>query len=180
MRGLLVRGPGVPVSLGELLPGVYQEDDFSMRWCSGLDEMLVPVFATLDCLECYVDPALAPADFLEWLSGWVGIALDERWPMDRRRAVVANALELFRLRGTLAGLMRHVELATGGRVSVADSGGVAVSPVPGGELPGEAVPRLAVRVTVADPSALDEQALDQLVATAKPAHVIHRVEVIAG
>jgi phage tail-like protein len=180
MRGLLDGRLDVPMSIGELLPGVYQEDDFTMRWCAGLDRVLVPVFATLDCLESYIDPALTPSDFLEWLSGWVGIALDEHWSLDRRRAVVGNALELFRLRGTLAGLVRHVELATGGQVSIADSGGVSISPVPGGELPGEPVPRLAVRVVVPDPETVDEQALDQLITAAKPAHVIHQVEVIAG
>jgi phage tail-like protein len=179
MRGLLSPPAEVPVSIGELLPGVYQEDEFAMRWCAGLDGVLAPVFATLDCLDCYIDPLLAPADFLEWLSGWVGMALDERWPVARRRAVVAHAVELFRARGTVAGLIQHVELATAGRVSVADSGGVAVSVVPGGELPGETVPRMAVRVAVEDPSAVDEQALDILVRAAKPAHVIHRVEVVA-
>lgn len=173
-------GAAVPRSIGELLPGVYQEDHFTMRWCEGLDDVLAPIFATLDCLEVYVDPVLAPSDFLDWLGDWVGIALDENWPLDRRRAAVAAAIELFQLRGTVTGLTRYVEILTGGRVSITDSGGVATSPVPGGSLPGQPVPRLAVRVTVPEGTALDESAVDRIVAGAKPAHVVHRVEVVTG
>lgn len=178
-RGLMP-GAEVPRSIGELLPGVYQEDHFTMRWCEGLDEVLAPIFATLDCLEAYIDPALAPSDFLHWLGDWVGISLDENWPLDRRRAAVAAAIELFQLRGTVTGLRRYIEILTGGRVAITDSGGVVTSPVPGGELPGQPVPRLAVRVTVPDPGTLDESVLNRIVAGAKPAHVVHKVEVVAG
>lgn len=178
-RGLMP-GIAVPRSIGELLPGVYQEDHFTMEWCRGLDENLAPVFASLDCLPFYVDPVLAPIDFLDWLGQWVGMVLDENWPLARRRAAVAAAMELFQLRGTVTGLIRHVEIFTGGEVSIADSGGVATNSTPGGRLPGEPVPRLAVRVVVDDPSTVNEAALDRIVAGAKPAHVVHRVEVVAG
>jgi phage tail-like protein len=178
-RGLMP-GAEVPISLGEMLPGVYQEDLFTMEWCKGLDENLAPVFATLDCLPFYIDPVMAPSDFLDWLGSWVGMVLDENWPLARRRAAIAHAMELFRLRGTLTGLARHVEIFTGGQVSIADSGGVATNSTPGGTLPGEPVPRLAVRVVVDDPSSVNEAALDRIVAGAKPAHVVHRVEVVAG
>jgi len=178
-RGLMP-GVAVPQSIGEMLPGVYQEDLFTMEWCAGLDEVIAPVGATLDCLAAYIDPELAPTDFLDWLGSWVGMVLDENWPVERRRSAIANAMELFQLRGTLTGLARHVEIFTGGEVSIADSGGVATSGVPGGTLPGESVPRLAVRVVVDDPQAVNEATLDRIVASAKPAHVVHRVEVVAG
>jgi phage tail-like protein len=178
-RGLMP-GVNVPISLGEMLPGVYQEDLFTMEWCKGLDENLAPIFASLDCLSFYIDPRLAPADFLEWLGSWVGMVLDENWPLERQRSAIAHAMELFQLRGTLTGLIRHVEIFTGGQVSIADSGGVATNSTPGGTLPGEPVPRLAVRVVVDDPGAVNEAALDRIVSGAKPAHVVHRVEVVAG
>jgi phage tail-like protein len=178
-RGLMP-GVQVPQSIGEMLPGVYQDDLFTMEWCAGLDEVIAPVITTLDCLSAYIDPVLAPSDFLDWLGGWVGMILDENWPVERRRGAIAAAMELFQLRGTLTGLARHVEIFTGGQVSIADSGGVATSGVPGGTLPGESVPRLAVRVVVDDPEAVNEATLDRIVASAKPAHVVHRVEVVAG
>ena len=53
--------------------------------------------STLDCLEYYIDPALAPSDFLDWLGSWVGILLDESWPVERRRdAILAGADEDYR------------------------------------------------------------------------------------
>jgi phage tail-like protein len=178
MRGLMV-GVSGPTSLGELLPAIFQEDFFTMQWCEGLDEVLAPVFATLDCIECYVDPQMAPSDFLDWLGSWVGILLDESWPLSRRRDAIAAAIELFRYRGTVTGLTRYVALLTGGDVTVADNGAVATSSTPGGTLPGEQSPRLAVRVVVDDPGSINEAALDRIVVQAKPAHVVHRVEVVA-
>ena len=121
---------------------------------------------------------MAPSDFLDWLGSWVGILLDESWPVERRRDAIANAVELFRYRGTVAGLTRHVALLTGGDVTVVDNGAVASSQTPGGRLPGEPAPRVAVRVEVDDPDAINEAALDRIVIQAKPAHVVHRVEVV--
>ena len=172
-----VAGLPSPVPIGSTLPAVFQEDPFAMRFTAGFDDVLAPVFATLDCLDAYIDPLTAPEDFLDWLAGWVGLILDETWPIDRRRAVIAHSVELYRMRGTMAGLAAHVAIFTGGDVDVVDTGGVAYSAMPGGQLPGEEVPRMAVRVTVDDPTTVDEHTLDALVVAAKPAHVIHGVEV---
>jgi hypothetical protein len=62
-------------------------------------------------------------------------------------------------------------------VEIVDSGGTSWSPLPGARLPGEDAPRVAVRVTVSDPAEVDVAALDELLATVKPAHVMHRLEV---
>ncbi|KAA2258798.1 phage tail protein [Solihabitans fulvus] len=176
MRGT-VAGLGTARSLGQLLPAVYQEEDpFVLKLLAALDEVLAPVLSTLDCLEAYLDPGVAPVDFLDWLAGWVGVSLDEGAHEERRRAAVASAAALHRVRGTVAGLREHLELLTGGRVEVSDSGGVSWSTTPGGALPGEDVPRLAVRVTGADPGVAG--LVDAMVAASKPAHVMHRVEVV--
>src|SRR4029078_7442547 len=70
--GGAVRGtiPGAlsPVPIAGLLPGIYQDDLFTQQFTGGLDDVLAPVFTTLDCLDTYVDPWLAPEDFLEWLA----------------------------------------------------------------------------------------------------------------
>ena len=179
MRGVVAYLPS-PHPLGEHLPAVYQEDPFTRGLMAGLDEVLAPILATLDCLAAYIDPRLAPEDFLAWLSGWVGADLDESWPLERCRAFVARSVELYRRRGTVAGLIAHVEVFTGGRVEIAETGGVTWSRDRGTDLPGEPVPRLAVRVAVDDPSTVSARALDRLVAAAKPAHVIHQVEVVEG
>jgi phage tail-like protein len=161
----------------EMLPAVYQEDPFTDRFVAGFDDVLAPVLATLDCLVSYFDPLLAPADFLSWLAGWVGISLEEGWPLARRRAVVATAVEMYRMRGTVAGLRANLEVLTGGQVEIADSGAVAWSRSPSAEMPGSPAPRLAVRIRVPDPSTVPMDLVDSTVAAAKPAHVVHRAEV---
>jgi phage tail-like protein len=167
-----------PAPLGPMLPAIYQEDDFSMRFIAGFDDVLAPILLTLDCLIDYFDPALTPTDFLEWLAGWVGMEIDESWATERRRAAVATAVEMYRMRGTISGLRANLEVLSGGQVEITDSGGVTWSTSPMGELPGQDSPRLAVRVTVPDADERTTKAIDAIVATAKPAHVVHRVEVV--
>jgi phage tail-like protein len=163
---------------GPMLPAIYQEDDFSMRFVAGFDEVLAPILLTLDCIIDYFDPALTPTDFLDWLASWVGIEVDESWATERRRAAVATAVEMYRMRGTISGLRANLEVLSGGQVEITDSGGVAWSTSPMGKLPGQDSPRLAVRVTVPDDSERTSKAIDSIVTTAKPAHVVHRVEVV--
>jgi len=179
MRGL-VTGLGTPYPLHTLMPAVYQEDSFTPRLTAALDDVLAPVVSTLDCLTAYVDPMLAPDDFLDWVSSWFGEFIDENWPPERRRRFVLEAAGLFRARGTVAGLVRELELATGGQVEIAESGGVSWSLRPLADLPGEDVPRLAVRIVVDDVAAVNEVALEELIRAAKPAHIVHRLEVIGS
>jgi phage tail-like protein len=174
-----VPGLATPYRLADFLPAVYQEDDpFVVRFTSGLDEVLAPILATLDCLDAYVDPSVAPEDFLEWLAGWVGAILDENAPLPLRRAAVARAAELHRGRGTVAGLRTSLELLTGGEVRVADSGGVSWSRHPGGETPGDPAPRVSISVVVPAGTTVSAGAVQAVVAAAKPAHVEHNVEVV--
>ena len=176
MRKGTLGSVGIPHPLIDGLPALYQEDGLSGRWLSALDEVLAPVFVALDNVTSYLDPMLTPDDFLDWLAGWVGVLLDENWPIERRRAFVANAAELYRLRGTAAGLAAHVRIFTGGEVEVLETGGVSWSDRSGHELPGRPGYRIEVRVGQT-PDHVDEGRLDALVATAKPAHVVHRVRV---
>jgi len=176
MRNGTVDGLTTPTPLIAGLPSLYQEDDLSQRWLSALDEVLAPVFLALDGLPGYLDPALTPDDFLDWLAGWVGVLLDENWPIERRRAFVAHAADLYRLRGTAAGLAAHVRIFTGGDVEVDESGGVTWSAKSGGKIPGTAGYSVHVRVSGTS-TPVDRDRLEALVATAKPAHTIHSVEV---
>jgi phage tail-like protein len=173
--------PGLrsPYPLATLVPAYLQEDDFVVRMTTGLDDVLAPAISVLDCLEAYVDPLLAPADFVTWLGSWVGAPLDDNWPDDRRRWSVLAACELHRLRGTVPGLRALVSLATGGEVTVTEPGGVERSTSPtgadGGPEPDHA---LVVSVAVDDPSSVRQAALEELVDAAKPAHVPHVIEVV--
>jgi phage tail-like protein len=176
MRGA-VPGLGTPYPIGTLMPAVYQEDPATMSWTAGLDDVLAPVISTLDCVGAYVDPMLAPADFLLWLADWFATALDENWPLRRQRSAVARSVALYRQSGTVAGLRALVELVTEAEVEVTDSGGVVWSQQPNTPPPGRDEVAVDVRVQAAPGAALDLRAIDELVAAAKPAHVAHRVEV---
>lgn len=169
-----------PVPLVELMPGIYQDDEFTRAFTGGLDDVLSTVFATLDCLDSYIDPWIAPDDFVGWLSGWFGVTIDEGWPADRTRALLANIVELYRWRGTARGLRAELTIYTGGTVEITETGGSAWSQRPGAGLPGDDVPRLAVRVVLEPSAVVNERTLDQMIAAAKPAHVMHVLEVVGG
>ncbi len=172
-----VEGLGTPYPLGTLMPAIYQSDPAAMRWTAGFDEVLAPVISTLDCLRAYIDPMLAPDDFVLWLAGWFGMVLDENWPLRRQRAAVAQSVVLYRQAGTVAGLRALTELVTGGEVEVSDSGGVAWSQAPNTPPPGQDEASVTVKVQIPADQRLELKALDDLVAAAKPAHVAHRVKV---
>jgi phage tail-like protein len=162
------------------LPGIYQEDDVARSLTGVFDDALAPVLSTLDNFPAYLDPALAPDDFLDWLASWVGILPDETWPVERRRAIVALAVQLHRRRGTAAGLAMHIRLLGASDVEVKDSGGATWSKKPGSKPPGDASYTLTVKVTPPKKGKLDQAKIDALIATAKPAHVAHRVTVADG
>jgi phage tail-like protein len=173
--GLETRHP-----IGQYLPGLYQDDNFALRLTEALDLALAPVFSTLDNFESYLDPWLAPEDFVDWLGSWMGLLLDERLPLDRKRAFVAQAWELFRIRGTRRGLQRVVEVITGGNVEVSDTGGAASATAPGAAFPGSPNFAVLVRIRVDDPAGVSRGYVESLVSNAKPAHVTHRVEITSG
>ena len=150
---------------------------FTQRFVSAFDEVLAPVFATLDCFDAYLDPDLAPDDFVAWLADWVALDLDDGWTPAQRRELVRQAAGLHRWRGTRRGLVEQVRLVVDGEVEVDDSGGTAWSAVPGGQLPGTAPASVRVTVRVTDPQAVDRRRVQDAVARAVPAHVTAMVEV---
>jgi phage tail-like protein len=179
-----------PHPLAATLPGVYREawiDDrardpgaepFGPRFLAAFDDLLAPILSTIDNLDAYLDPGTTPEDFLGWLGEWVAATVDETWAEGGRRAFVSAAAELYRRRGTAAGLKAHIEIHTGATVEVIENGASAWSATPGGKIPGTVRPLVVVRVAVDDPAKVDKRKLEALVQAAKPAHVPHRVEVV--
>lgn len=176
MRGL-IEGAVSPVPVVEQLPGMLQDDPFVQRFVAGFDAVMAPILLTLDNLEAYFDPATAPADFVGWLGDWIGIALDENWPLERRRELVTSAVDLFQWRGTVRGLSAHVALYTGAVPEIDESGGTSWSETPNAPLPGHEVAMLVVRVPSNSGNELDLKRLDRIVSASKPAHMPHKVEV---
>jgi phage tail-like protein len=177
MRGL-IEGLETPHPIGTELPGLFHDDDFSQRFTAALDEVLAPIFLTLDAIEAYVDPWLAPSDFLTWLSEWMGIPIEQDLPEAQQRMLVARAATLYGWAGTARGIADLVEAYTGVRPEVEDTGGVAWSAMPGSDLPGTDDYGVTVRVRTDDPAAIDAARLERLLAGFVPASVITTVEVV--
>ena len=181
MRGM-VDGLGSAVPLATRLPAVLQEDAFLQRFLLAFDDALAPVFTTLDGLACYLDPRLAPEDFLDWLADWVGVRVNDSWTTAQRRDVIAHAATIHRRRGTVRGLADAIRLAVGGvrDVRIEDSGGAAWSQSPGAELPGQTTAQLRVTVYAAAAEAVSLTRLEGIISSVKPAHVPHAVEVLTS
>jgi phage tail-like protein len=164
--------------IGAQLPGLYADDDLAQRFTAGLDTVLAPVFATLDNLPAYLDPRLAPEDFLAWLASWVGAADDPRAPMEARREAVVRAVELHRRRGTRRGLVEALRLAHGVHAEVTGDGGTTWSRTPGAAPPPPDPRGPLVRVRPGGERHVDAARVRETVRLMWPAHIACRVEVL--
>ena len=100
--------------LTHYLPGVYQQDAVS---ASFLDRFLANIEGTNTAIEDRIaavqmlfDVRSAPADALEWLASWFGIALDPAWDEWRQRLFISHAMDFFQWRGTPRGLRMALRL----------------------------------------------------------------------
>jgi phage tail-like protein len=185
-RGTVPHLPS-PARLGDALPGLFHDDEFDartgtvqpnlvQRFTMAFDELLAPVFSCLDNLDAYLDPRTAPPDFLEWIAGWIGVELDETWTLERRRALVLHAVELYQWRGTARGLAEAVAVFTGVEPEIVDNGGVSWSTGPENELPGSPEPHVVVRFPADHAPGVDRARVEALIGAAKPAHLIAEIE----
>ena len=74
-EGLAGRAP-TPAPLADTLPSMLREDPFARQFCTGLDEVLAPVWLSLDSFAAYLDLGTAPEDMLPWLAHWLGVSVD--------------------------------------------------------------------------------------------------------
>lgn len=179
IRGLIENLP-TPRPIGEQLPAALQEDEFCQRMMAAFDEVIAPVFTTLDCIDTYLDPQLAPPDFVEWLASWVGVDIDETWTLERRRQLIQEAVVLYRIRGTAAGIAAHVGLYAGATPEIEDNGGCIWSETADTAFPGSPVPRLTVRLQVDAAEAIRQTTVARIVDASRPAHVPFQVEIVVG
>ena len=176
MRGLIDGLPS-PHPLSDHVPAIICDDDLCTRILAAFDAVLAPIFCVLDNLDAYVDPRLTPDDFLAWLGTWVGVTIEESWPIGLRRALVRSTAPLDGTRGTASTLRQQIATATGGVVDVEDGGFVRCSRTPRSAQETADAPQLRVRVHVADPMIIDPAWIESLVAGERPSHVPHLIEV---
>jgi phage tail-like protein len=109
------------------LPQTFSRDaraaSFLLRYLAMFEGFLGETEARGVDRDLLLDPRSAPDECLPWLASFVGLVLDERWAqapapdgrssIDARRAIIQEAVLLFRYRGTLPGLKRFIELYAG-------------------------------------------------------------------
>lgn len=99
------------------LPQLYSRHEpmrgFLQRYLAPSAGLVEDTGVLADTRHALLKPLSVPVEVLPWLASWVGLALDERWSETARRTMLREAITLFRLRGTVAGLRRMLEIVTG-------------------------------------------------------------------
>ena len=106
----------------ERLPDVYREspkaEDFTERFLSLFDSGIADLDTLIQRYPALLDPSGVPGQLLPWLAGFFRIGLDATWTDDQRRQILASAPQLYRLRGTAAGLQLAAQLVFGVTLSI--------------------------------------------------------------
>lgn len=106
------------------LPRLYSRDeataDFLRRYLSIMEGAVREIDLRAVCRHVLLDPDASPRDALPWLAGFIGLALDERWPPAAGRALIREGVRLFRFRGTVWGLKRFIEIYLGRSIEIVE------------------------------------------------------------
>ena len=108
------------------LPAVYSEEpssaDFTERFVSIVDAELEEIDEVIARRPAMLDADALPDDALAWLAGLLGTGFEAEMDVAQRRALLREAPELFRVRGTLAGVLRTIDVALGVTASIEELG----------------------------------------------------------
>jgi phage tail-like protein len=200
--------PPPPLPVGRLLmafesillglPKSRSSEWVDLQQQPGFEEMIGGAFEQgtgnqlLDGMQRYFDPGpeyftdpnkvtdfnRAPSEFLAWLAGWVALFLRDDWTDDHKRKFIAKAVQLYRLRGTKAGVTQFVQTYTGGPpVEISEQGSgfqIGVHSQVGVDtiLDGDAPFFFRVKLTSSDPVGFhkQEQIVKEIIELQKPAH----------
>ena len=147
------------------LPPIYEEFPFLGNFLLVLEGILTPIEQTVDNFDLYLDPDTVPTYFLSQLAGWLGMTLDEKWPGAKQRALVGEAAELYRRRGTRWSLSRHLEIYAEATPQISE--------------PEDRPHHFHVLLRVPTDQAVDRTTVERIIEANKPAHATYSLEILA-
>ena len=153
------------------LPGIYQSDPFIGRFLLIFEVILDPIDRQVANLHHYFDPSLAPPDLLPWLGSWLGLVMDERWPEQRRRELIASAAQLYSWRGTQRGLRQMLKLYTGVEPEIDEPSVAEVT------RNNDLAYTFTVRLTIPKDAEFDESMVRRIIEQEKPAFARPTLEI---
>jgi len=182
--GRLTVLPPVTVSDNRLLhylPAIYSSDDFTRRFLALFQGLLDPMEDLVDSTELYVDPDLAPPSLLPWLATWVGLTFNAGMHDAQRRALIRQAVDIARWRGTRHGMQAELETRLGGKALIVENFrglrlGQDAALGLNTRLGERADGRIAVTFAARPGAVVDAVALEAQVAELKPAFAGHTVQ----
>lgn len=147
----------------QYLPPIYHEHPFLGRFLLAFEGVMAPIEQTVDNFDLFLDPRTVPVFFLNQLAAWLDMTLDENWPVEKRRAVVAEAGELYRRRGTRWSLGRFLEIYTGVTPQIDEP---------------EGKPHhFRVVLRVPPGNSVDPATVERIIRANKPAHTTYSLEI---
>jgi phage tail-like protein len=105
------------VSYLDLLPRVFRRDPdaerFLERFLALFEHLLTATERRYEEFSRQINLDAAPAEILIWLAALVDLVFEPNWPLERRRALLREAVSLYAIRGTTGGIARYLEIYTG-------------------------------------------------------------------
>jgi len=147
----------------QYLPYIYSEDEFLGRYLLVFEDLFGPLDQIIAHFDLFLDARTAPESFLTGLAHWLGLVLDDRWPAERRRAILQSAAELYDFRGTKQGLCRLLEASTDCQAEIDEHT--------------DGPHSFRVTLQPRDSQPVDEQMVRHLIETNKPAHTVYNLEI---
>jgi phage tail-like protein len=83
------------------------------RFLSLFESFFTDVEETIGSLDRLLDPDAVPADWLDWLAGWLALELEEDLPIAMKRQALAEAFGAYAWRGTSRGLRAALRFYAG-------------------------------------------------------------------
>jgi phage tail-like protein len=167
----------------DYLPSVFREDELMNRFLLIFESILNPIENTVDNMALYFDPRLTPESWLPWLASWLDLALDVKWPLERRRELVSQAAELYRWRGTRRGLSEYLRIYCGKKPEIIEhipgmildeKSHLGVNTILGSSGTGH---HFAVILEIDERENLDRKVIQQIIESQKPAHTAYTLQI---